>query len=118
MKVNELKEKTKIAIEYFLLETFQGDEIDIEKVFETWSLEDLKVAVGDRHVIIMNDTDGFSASIESFSILDAIEFMEKFANRYKAQGHYTTSMREQIPIDSVSFSLVEDEFYDPDDVEE
>ena len=107
MKVVDLKEKTKIAIEDFLLDTFEGGDISIEDIFEDWTLSDLEIAVGNRKVIIMNDTDGFTASMDSFKILDAIVFMEKFADRYKAQGYYTTSMRERIPVDSVRFSLVE-----------
>ena len=50
--------------------------------------------------IVMNRTDGFSASPEVMTSDEADRFIEDFPKRYKAQGYYLTSNRERIdPMD-------------------
>lgn len=57
--------------------------------------------------IVMNDTDGFTASPNTFTKAVADKFIEDFPKRYKAQGYYRTGNGERIDPSEVRLRAVE-----------
>jgi len=64
------------------------------KLFESFD------KINEEVYIVMNRTDGFSASPEVMTSEEADRFIAEFPKRYKGQGYYLTSNRERIdPLD-------------------
>jgi len=62
--------------------------------------------------IVMNNTDGFSASPDPMNKKDAKKFIKDFPKRFEAQGYYRTGRGEKIDPKDVQLEMIE---YTPDD---
>jgi len=46
--------------------------------------------------LVMNDTDGFNASPDLFTMKGALKFIKDFPDRYKQQGYYRNNRMEKM----------------------
>lgn len=89
----------------------KGYDLDDYKVFEGQKYDKAKKGkktTGKTEYLVMNDTDGITASQDSFKTKAlANKFIKAFPKRYEAQGYYRTNTWEKIDPKDVKLSIVE-----------